>query len=110
MNTHDLGRAQLAKRRGTPTPKRGPAPRTTKYAMNDPIQKMSATADTRDPARSFKMLVQNEEAARYRSQDLRDEAERLRLRREARLAQRVYRQGETGARRARRALAGMFLG
>jgi hypothetical protein len=111
MNTHDLGRGQLAKRRGTPAPRRGTSVRDhQKYAMDNPIKQMSATADTRDPARSFEMLTQNEEAARYRSQDLRDEAERMRLRREARLAQRMYRQGETGARRARRALAGMFLG
>jgi hypothetical protein len=111
MNTHDLGRGQLARRRGTPAPRYGTSVRKhRKNAMNNPIQQMSATADTRDPARSFKMLTQNEEAARYRSQDLRDEAERVRLRREARLAQRMYRQGESGARRARRALAGMFLG
>jgi hypothetical protein len=56
------------------------------------------------------MQLQFEEAARYRSQDLRDEAERHRMYREARLGRRMLSQGESGARRARRALAGMFLG
>lgn len=111
MNTHDLARAQLLKRCGTTVPERRTVARDLrKNLMNNPIQQTTATADTRDPARSFEMLTQNEEAARYRSQDLRAEAERMRLRRDARLAQRMYQQGETGARRARRALAGMFLG
>ena len=49
------------------------------------------------------MLFQYEEAARYRSQDLRDQAERLRLRREA------SRLRKESGRRARRTLAGLFL-
>jgi hypothetical protein len=110
MNTHDLARAQLLRRRGGTVPKRRTDARDRQYTMNNPIRQTTATADTRDPARSFEMLTQNEEAARYRSQDLRAEAERLRLRRDARLAQRMYQQGESGARRARRALAGIFLG
>lgn len=112
MNTHDLGRTQLVTRRGTAGPEhRTHARDIRKNLMNDTkIQNITATADTREPSRSFEMLTQNEEAARYRSQDLRAEAERMRLCREARLARRVVRQGETGARRARRALAGMFLG
>ncbi|MFD0631164.1 hypothetical protein [Catenulispora yoronensis] len=52
------------------------------------------------------MLFQYEEAARYRSQELRDEAERVRFAKEA---SRLRRQGERGARRARRGLAGLFL-
>jgi len=69
-------------------------------------KKISATAETGDPTRSFKMLFQYEEAARYRSQEMRDQAERLRFAREA---QRLRRQSEKSARRARRSLAGLFL-
>ena len=65
-------------------------------------KQISATAETGDPTRSFQMLFQYEEAARYRSQELLDEAERQRMRREA---GRVRRE----SRRARRTLAGMFL-
>jgi hypothetical protein len=66
-------------------------------------RQISATAETGDPTRSFQMLFQYEEAARYRSQELRDEAERRRFRREA---DRLRKQS---ALRARRTLAGMFL-
>ena len=66
-------------------------------------RRISATAETGDPTRSFQMLFQYEEAARYRSQELRDEAERLRFRREA------NRLRKQSAQRARRTLAGMFL-
>ncbi|GAA2003853.1 hypothetical protein GCM10009838_82580 [Catenulispora subtropica] len=52
------------------------------------------------------MLFQYEEAARYRSQELRDQAERQRFLKEA---NRLRRQSERGARRARRSLAGLFL-
>jgi hypothetical protein len=69
-------------------------------------KKISATAETGDPTRSFKMLFQYEEAARYRSQEMRDHAERQRFAREA---QRLRRQSEQSARRARRSLAGLFL-
>ena len=68
--------------------------------------KISATAETGDPTRSFKMLFQYEEAARYRSQELREEAERARLAKEA---SRLRRHSEQGARRARRSLASLFL-
>jgi hypothetical protein len=71
---------------------------------------ITETAHTGDPARSFKMLFQYEEAARYRSQEMQDQADQSRLLRDARLAQRMRSQSETGARRARRALAGLFLG
>ena len=71
---------------------------------------ITETAHTGDPARSFEMLFQYEEAARYRSQQLQDQADQARLLRDARLAQRMRSQSETGARRARRALAGLFLG
>jgi hypothetical protein len=65
-------------------------------------RQISATAETGDPTRSFQMLFQYEEAARYRSQELRAEADRLRLQRQA---SRLRRQSG----RARRTLAGMFL-
>jgi hypothetical protein len=66
-------------------------------------RQISATAETGDPTRSFKMLFQYEEAARYRSQELRDEADRQRLLREA------SRVRKESGRRARRTLAGLFL-
>jgi hypothetical protein len=80
------------------------------YQNHDKNEAITETAHTGDPSRSFKMLFQYEEAARYRSQTMRDDADKSRLLREARLAQRMRDQGETGARRARRALAGLFLG
>ncbi|MBW8805696.1 MAG: hypothetical protein JF587_17880 [Catenulisporales bacterium] len=106
MNTRGLSRQRLIR----------PAHRAivttdgTREALTPSAQqypkKISATAETGDPTRSFKMLFQYEEAARYRSQEMRDQAERLRFAREA---QRLRRQGEQSARRARRSLAGLFL-
>jgi hypothetical protein len=71
---------------------------------------IEATAHTGEPSRSFKMSFQYEEAARYRSQNLHEQAHLARLEREARLAQRMRRGTESGARRARRTLAGLLLG
>lgn len=76
----------------------------------DKNKAITETAHTGDPSRSFKMLFQYEEAARYRSQEMHDQADQARVLREARLAQRMRHQSENGARRARRALAGLFLG
>jgi hypothetical protein len=78
--------------------------------QQDQNKAITETAHTGDPSRSFKMLFQYEEAARYRSQEMQDQADQARLLREARLAQRMRHQSENGARRARRALAGLFLG
>ena len=113
MNTKDLTRQQLRKTRKRPS---GVAPQSDKQNQHYPQyqrnqhQAITETAHTGDPSRSFKMLFQYEEAARYRSQELHDQADQARLIRDARLAQRVRSQSETGARRARRALAGLFLG
>jgi len=106
MNTKTLMRQQ-------PRPKReendqnGPQYPRYPHHQNKTI---TETAHTGDPSRSFKMLFQYEEAARYRSQEMRDDADQARLLREARLHQRMRSQSENGARRARRALAGLFLG
>ncbi|GAA2032598.1 hypothetical protein GCM10009839_35990 [Catenulispora yoronensis] len=106
MNTRGLSRQRLirpAHRPGTATD--GGEVQRDRTAKQYP-KKISATAETGDPTRSFQMLFQYEEAARYRSQELRDEAERVRFAKEA---SRLRRQGERGARRARRGLAGLFL-
>jgi hypothetical protein len=66
-------------------------------------RQISATAETGDPTRSFQMLFQYEEAARYRSRELLEEAEQRRFLRDA---ARLHKQS---ARRARRTFAGMFL-
>jgi hypothetical protein len=101
MNTHDLPRQRMLQKTGhrAVTPQQASQDTQSKQYP----RQISATAETGDPTRSFKMLFQYEEAARYRSQDLRLEAERMRLLREA---TRLRRQS---ARRARRTLAGMFL-
>ena len=101
-----------------------PRQRFTKVAKHDVLSAASqqqdkqdprytnieATAHTGEPSRSFKMSFQYEEAARYRSQDMREQADQARRVREARLAQRMRRGTESGARRARRTLAGLLLG
>jgi len=101
MNTHGLNRQRMIEQAG----RRAATPLVdTHDTQNQQYpEQISATAETGDPTRSFKMLFQYEEAARYRSQELRDDAERQRLLREALRARRQ------GARRARRTLAGMFL-
>jgi hypothetical protein len=117
MNTNDLTRQRLLKTRKRPTGTRPQSselndaqyPQYPQYQQN-PNQAITETAHTGDPSRSFKMLFQYEEAARYRSQQLLDQADQARLLRDARLAQRMRNQSETGARRARRVLAGLFLG
>jgi len=108
MNTKTLMRRQ-------PRPKNTAKHPFDQHHQYDPQDRnenktITETAHTGDPARSFKMLFQYEEAARYRSQEMRDQADQSRLLRDARLAQRMRNQSETGARRARRALAGLFLG
>lgn len=106
MNSKGLSRQRLirpAHRPGTATD--GTQEQRGRTAKQYP-KTMTATAETGDPTRSFKMLFQYEEAARYRSQELRDQAERARLTKEA---SRLRRQSERGARRARRGLAGLFL-
>ena len=105
MNTHGLNRQRLIKPATTRRAPRPLADTSDTHHQHYPKQ-ISATAETGDPTRSFKMLFQYEEAARYRSQELREEAERRRFLREA---QRLRRQSEQGARRARRSLAGLFL-
>ena len=101
--------------------RRQPRPKSVARNLNDQqyprnpqdlnrTKTITETAHTGDPARSFKMLFQYEEAARYRSQEMRDQADQSRLLRDARLAERMRSQSENGARRARRALAGLFLG
>ena len=101
MNTHGLNRQRMIEQAG----RRAATPLVGTQDKQDEQypRTISATAETGDPTRSFKMLFQYEEAARYRSQELRDDAERQRLLREALRARRQ------GARRARRTLAGMFL-
>ncbi|NUR30534.1 MAG: hypothetical protein HOV83_32555 [Catenulispora sp.] len=106
MNTRGLSRQRLIR----PARRPGTAPHGTQEQSGTTVKQypktISATAETGDPTRSFKMLFQYEEAARYRSQELRDEAERVRYVKEA---SRLRRQSEQGARRARRGLAGLFL-
>ena len=108
MSAHGLPRRQMLHQAG----RRAASPQQIeqdKQVQQYPKQ-ISATAETGDPTRSFKMLFQYEEAARYRSQEMQDQASQARLIREARLAERMRHQSENGARRARRALAGLFLG
>lgn len=106
MNTNGLPRQKNIKAVG-----RNPLTPASQQYLNDPqVRDIEATAHTGEPTRSFKMSFQYEEAARYRSQQLRDEADLSRTVREARLAQRMRRQTESGARRARRTLASMLLG
>lgn len=106
MNTRGLSRQRLIR----PARRSGTAPHGTQEQSSGTTAKqypkISPTAETGDPTRSFKMLFQYEEAARYRSQELRDEAERMRFAKEA---SRLRRQSEQGARRARRSLASFFL-
>lgn len=107
MNTRNLQR-----QRTTKPVKRDDRPHllSTKQDLRNPkTHTIEATAHTGEPARSFRMSFQYEEAARFRSQDLREQAARDRLVREARAAQRVRRQTESSARRARRTLAGLLL-
>jgi hypothetical protein len=101
MSTHGLPRQHLLHRPGGDAENPQQIQQDTQFQQYP--RQISATAETGDPTRSFQMLFQYEEAARYRSQDLRERAKRQRLRREA---TRLHKQG---ARRARRTLAGMFL-
>ena len=113
MNTNDLTRQQLLKTSKRPTGVRTQNDKQDQHYpqyQQNPHQAITETAHTGDPSRSFKMLFQYEEAARYRSQEMFDQADQARLIRDARLAQRMRMQSESGARRARRALAGLFLG
>ena len=105
MNSKGLSRQRLirpARRPGTATDGTQEQRTTTKQYPKT----MKPTAETGDPTRSFKMLFQYEEAARYRSQEMRDHAERVRLCKEA---SRLRKQSERGVRSARRSLAGLFL-
>jgi hypothetical protein len=109
MNSTGLSRQRLirpAHRPGTATDGTQERRGTTAKQSKQYPKTMTATAETGDPTRSFKMLFQYEEAARYRSQEMRDHAERVRLAKEA---SRLRRQSERGARAARRSLAGLFL-
>ena len=102
MNTRGLSRQRLIR----PARRSGTAPHGTQEQSGTTAKqypkKISATAETGDPTRSFQMLFQYEEAARYRSQQLLEQAERQRMLREA---SRLRRE----SRRARRTLAGLFL-
>lgn len=101
MSAHGLPRRQMLHQAG----RRAASPQQIeqdKQVQQYPKQ-ISATAETGDPTRSFQMLFQYEEAARYRSQELLEQAERRRLRREA------GRLRKESGRRARRTLAGLFL-
>jgi len=100
MNTHGLPRQHMLASPGREV--LNPQSEQDKQFEQYPTE-ISATAETGDPTRSFQMLFQYEEAARYRSQELLDEAERHRLRRQA------TRLGRESGRRTRRTLAGMFL-
>jgi len=101
MSTHGLPRQRMLHNPGGRAENPQQAQQDTQFQQYP--RQISATAETGDPTRSFQMLFQYEEAARYRSQELRDQAERQRLRREASRLRR-----ESG-RRARRTLAGLFL-
>lgn len=99
MSAHGLPRQQMPHRAGrAATPQR--IEQDTQFQQYP--KQISATAETGDPTRSFQMLFQYEEAARYRSQQLLEQAERQRMLREA---SRLRRE----SRRARRTLAGLFL-
>ncbi|MEY9925585.1 hypothetical protein ABH926_000205 [Catenulispora sp. GP43] len=101
MSTHGLPRQSMLQGPGHRVGEERQAQQDMKFEQYP--RQISATAETGDPTRSFQMLFQYEEAARYRSQELRDQAERQRLLREASRLRR-----ESG-RRARRTLAGLFL-
>ena len=100
MSTHGLPRQHMLHRPG------GDAEHAQRIQQDTQFQQyprqISATAETGDPTRSFQMLFQYEEAARYRSQELLEQAERQRMLREA---SRLRKE----SRRARRTLAGLFL-
>jgi hypothetical protein len=100
MSTHGLPRQHMLQSPGRRA--ENPQPQQDTQFEQYP-RRISATAETGDPTRSFQMLFQYEEAARYRSQEMLEQAERQRLRREA------TRLRKQSARRARRTLAGMFL-
>ena len=106
MNSRTLSRQRLIRPAHRPGPATEGAKEQRGTTAKQYPKKMTATAETGDPTRSFKMLFQYEEAARYRSQEMRDHAERVRLTKEA---SRLRRQSERGARAARRSLAGLFL-
>ncbi|MBS2535232.1 hypothetical protein KGQ20_20930 [Catenulispora sp. NF23] len=101
MNTHGLPRQQMLQKSGHRAENPQLIQQDTQFQQYP--RQISATAETGDPTRSFKMLFQYEEAARYRSQELRDQAERQRFLREA------SRLRKQSTRRARRTFAGMFL-
>ncbi|MEY9888722.1 hypothetical protein ABIA35_001970 [Catenulispora sp. MAP12-49] len=101
MSVHGLPRQRMLQGPGHRAGKSQQAQQDTQFKQY-PTQ-ISATAETGDPTRSFQMLFQYEEAARYRSQELRDQAERQRLLREA------SRLRKESGRRARRTFAGLFL-
>ncbi|WP_194906875.1 hypothetical protein [Catenulispora rubra] len=101
MSVHGLPRQRMLQNPGRRAASPQQAQQDTQFEQYP--RQISATAETGDPTRSFKMLFQYEEAARYRSQELRDQADRQRLLREASRLRR-----ESG-RRTRRTLAGMFL-
>ncbi|NUR58257.1 MAG: hypothetical protein HOV87_06115 [Catenulispora sp.] len=106
MNSKSLSRQRLirpASRPGTATD--GTQEQRGSTAKQYP-KNVKPTAETGDPTRSFQMLFQYEEAARYRSQEMRDHAEHVRLCKEA---SRLRKQSERGVRSARRSLAGLFL-
>ncbi|ACU76618.1 hypothetical protein Caci_7794 [Catenulispora acidiphila DSM 44928] len=100
MSAHGLPRQRMLRRPGLAE---NPQQAQQDLQFEQYPRQISATAETGDPTRSFQMLFQYEEAARYRSQELRDQAERQRLRREA------SRVRKESGRRARRTLAGLFL-
>jgi hypothetical protein len=101
MSVHGLPRQQMLQNSG----RRAETPQLIEQdtQFQQYPKQISATAETGDPTRSFQMLFQYEEAARYRSQEMRDQAERQRFRNEANRLRRH------SARRARRTFAGMFL-
>jgi hypothetical protein len=100
MSSHGLPRQQMLQKTG----RRAATPQLIEQdtQFQQYPKQISATAETGDPTRSFQMLFQYEEAARYRSQELIDQAERQRMLREA---SRLRKE----SRRARRTLAGLFL-
>lgn len=100
MSAHGLPRQQMLHRAGRRAATWQPIEQDPQFQQYP--KQISATAETGDPTRSFQMLFQYEEAARYRSQELREQAERQRMRREA---SRLRKE----SRRARRTLAGLFL-
>jgi hypothetical protein len=100
MSVHGLPRQQMLQNSG----RRAETPQLIEQdtQFQQYPKQISATAETGDPTRSFQMLFQYEEAARYRSQELLEQAERQRMLREA---SRLRKE----SRRARRTLAGLFL-